>query len=399
MTRPVPEDRTEGAALQAVVFALVAAAFLTIYVTQPVLPILRAEFDVSAGTASLTVSAVVFGIALANLPFGVLADRFPIVPLVLAGGAVVAAASVACAFTHGIAFLIGARFVQGLCIPAVTTCVAAYISRVLPPHRLSVVMGGYVSATVAGGLGGRLLGGFVFPPEHWRYAFLVAAGLLLLAVAAAARWLPPDHPSEHLTEGAGFLALLHRPDLLRMFAIAFSGFFVFSAMFNYMPFYLSAPPLGASVRMITLLYLAYLVGVAAGPASGKLAHRFGTGATLVFGSLLFMAAIAATFVPSLPVIAGSLAAICGGFFTLHASAVAALNRRLTSSRGRANSMYVLAYYLGGAAGISATGAVYTRWGWHGAAALGIAVLLVPLAVGLVELKERKSGDTIQIFVG
>jgi hypothetical protein len=38
--------------MQAVVFALVAAAFLTVYVTQPVLPILRAEFGVTPAIAS-----------------------------------------------------------------------------------------------------------------------------------------------------------------------------------------------------------------------------------------------------------------------------------------------------------------------------------------------------------
>ena len=157
--------------MQAVVFALVAATFLTIYITQPVLPVLSAEFGVTPAVASLTVSAVVLGIALANLPFGVLADRFPIGPLVLAGGAVVALASLACALTDRIGVLVAARFLQGLFIPAMSTCLAAYLSRMLPPHRLNVVMGWYVSATVTGGLGGRLLGGLLFPPEHWRHAF------------------------------------------------------------------------------------------------------------------------------------------------------------------------------------------------------------------------------------
>ena len=35
-----------------------------------------------------------------------------------------------------------------------------------------------------------------------------------------------------------------------------------------------------------------------------------------------------------------------------AAAAGSLNRKLTSSRGRANSLYVLSYYLGGAVGIT-----------------------------------------------
>jgi len=320
------------------------------------------------------------------LPFGVIADRFPIRPIVAVGGAVVALTSVTCALTHSMGVLIAARFVQGLFVPSLSTCLAAYLSRTLPPQRLNVVMGWYVSATVTGGMGGRLLGGLVFPAEHWRFAFVAAAATVAGAVAGAMRWLPAGAlsrawPADH---GAGFVRLLARPELLRMLSVAFSAFFVFSAIFNYVPFYLSGPPIEATVRMITLVYLAYLLGILAGPLAGKLTNRFGAGATLIGGSATFGLAIGLTLIPSLPVIAVSLALTCASFFTIHAAAVGSLNARLTTSRGRANSLYVLFYYLGGASGISATGAVYARWGWHGAAALGLGVLLVPLAVGVAE---------------
>lgn len=378
-----------GRGTQALVFAVVGAAFLTIYVTQPVLPILRAEFGVSAAAASLTVSAVVLGIALANLPFGVLADRWPIAPLVLAGGIVVAAASGACALTHDLRVLIAARFAQGLFVPALSTCVAAYLSRALPPERLNVMMGWYVSATVSGGLGGRLLGGFFLPAQHWRLAFLIAGAAVLFAALAAARWLPPDRHHAHATASGSFASLLTRPELLRMFAVGFSSFFVFSAMFNYLPFYLSGPPLRAPVRVITLLYLAYVVGIAAGPLAGKLTNRLGTGLTLICGSLLLAGALAVTLIASLPVIGLALAGLCGGFFLVHSAAVGSLNQRLTSGRGRANSIYVLAYYLGGAAGITVTGAAYARWGWPGAVAVGIAVALLPFSVGAFEARAAR----------
>jgi len=376
--------------VQGVVFALVAAAFLTVYVTQPVLPILRTEFAVSPAVASLTVSAVILGIAIANLPFGVLADRFPIRPLVLGGGGVVALASVACALTRRIDLLIAARLLQGLFIPSLTTCLAAYLSRTLPPARLNVVMGWYVSATVTGGMGGRLLGGFVFPASQWRLAFAVAAALVGFALLLAQRSLPRDRAHSPTGIEAGFLSLLARPDLLRMFAVGFFAFFVFSAVFNYLPFYLSGPPLHAGVRLITLMYLAYLVGIAAGPLSGSLIKRWGTGPTLIAGSAVFALAIALTLVPWLPLIALSLTLVCGGFFAMHAGAVGSLNGRLTGSRGKANSLYVLLYYLGGAAGISATGAAYTRFGWPGAAALGGLALVVPTWVGILEIRADRA---------
>ena len=64
-----------------------------------------------------------------------------------------------------------------------------------------------------------------------------------------------------------------------------------------------------------------------------------------------------------------------------------LNRNLTASRGRANSLYVLAYYLGGAIGITLNGSAYEAAGWHGVAALGLLMLTVPLITGVQEMRQ------------
>jgi len=384
-------NTSSNATMQVVVFSLVAAAFTTVYITQPVLPVIQDEFAVDARTASLSVSMVIFGIALANLPFGILADQYPIKPILLAGGTVITATSLVCAATHSIAILIAARFIQGLFIPSLTTCLAAYLAKSLPASRLNVVMGSYVSATVAGGMGGRLLGGWIHPPLHWRYAFISASVLLITATIAASRWLPVEK-EERKPElpQAGFIQLLAQPSLWRVLVVAFTAYFVFSSMFNYLPFYLSGPPFSARTEVITLMYLAYLIGIVMGPVSGRLSNHMGSGATIVIGSLLLAAAVAATLVPSLAAIAASLVLMCASFFSMHAAAIGLLNRRLTSSRGRANSLYVLSYYLGGTAGITACGYAYDSYGWNGAVVLGIAVLLLPLCIGLVEtMQERK----------
>ena len=154
--------------LQFVVFALVSASFTNIYITQPVLPVLKSEFSADMVLVSFTVSAVILGIAISNLPFGFLADRLPIHPIIFTGGVLVAFGGLVCAASNDFWVLIGARFFQGIFIPALTTCLAAYLAKTLPTERLNVVMGSYVSATVLGGLGGLLLGGWIHPPLHWR---------------------------------------------------------------------------------------------------------------------------------------------------------------------------------------------------------------------------------------
>jgi len=375
--------------LQILVFSLVASAFANVYITQPVLPVIRAEFGVSASVASLTVSATILGIALANMPFGMLADRFPVRVFILIGGLVVAGAGLICAATPYLEALVAARFVQGLFVPALTTCLAAYLAANLPLERLNVVMGSYVASTVVGGLTGRLLGGWIHPPLHWRYAFVTAALLVLAASLAAARWLPPGPGRAGAAETESFLDLLSRADLRRVLLAPFGGFFVFSSIFNYLPFYLSAPPFGASTEMITLLYLTYLLGVLMGPMSGKISNRLGNGMTMILGCGLFALAILITLIKSLLAVVLALALVCTGFFTVHAAAAGALNRKLASSHGRANSLYVLSYYLGGAGGISLSGYAYGAGGWPGVAALGLLMLGLPLYTGF---KERQ-GET------
>lgn len=368
------------------VFSLVAAAFTTIYITQPVLPILQIEFGVNETRASLTISAVIFGIGLANLPFGMAADRFRIKPIIFIGGSVITVCGLLCALTSDISVLIATRFVQGLFIPCLTTCVAAYLAKTLPTESLNVAMGSYVSATVAGGLGGRLLGGFIHPPLHWRYAFVTASTLLLIATLAACFFLPAEKRGPTAETGTpGFLHLVTRPDLLRIFSVAFSAFFVFSSVFNYLPFYLAGRPFEASTEVITLTYCSYLVGIAVGPLAGKLCNRMGNGAVMGLGAVVFAASLAATLIKVLPAVAVSLAVICLGFFSIHAAAAGSLNRRLTSSRGRANSLYVLFYYIGGFTGISISGYVYLSVGWPGIVAIGACVLVIPLASGIWEL--------------
>ena len=145
--------------LQFIIFALVSASFTNIYITQPVLPVLQNEFSANAVVVSFSVSAVILGIAIANLPFGFLADRISIHPIICAGGVMVAIGGLICAVATDFWILIGARFLQGIFIPALTTCLAAHLAKILPTERVNVVMGAYVSATVLGGLGGRLLGG------------------------------------------------------------------------------------------------------------------------------------------------------------------------------------------------------------------------------------------------
>ncbi|MBC8318705.1 MAG: MFS transporter [Desulfobulbaceae bacterium] len=376
--------------LQLAVFALVSASFANIYITQPVLPVLQDEFSVDLVIVSLTVSVVILGIALSTLPFGVLVDRVSIRPIIFVGGIVVALGGIICAMTGNIWLLIGARFLQGLFLPALTTCIAAFLAKSLPVDRLKVVMGSYVSAQVFGGLSGRLLGGWIHPPLHWRYAFVSAAVIVLVAMFIALKNLPASPVSVRKEAGTvSFVSLMRRWELVRIYLCAAGGFFVFSSVFNYLPFRLASAPFLFSTEVVTLLYLVFILGVIMGPIAGRISNRFGSGFTLIGGGIVLVFSMVLILMPSISAVVVGLLGMCAGFFTIHTSAVGLLNSRLVSGQGCANALYVLFYYAGGWVGITCCGFAYKYGGWNTVVYLCCCVLLIPLSVGFGEFKRER----------
>jgi len=376
--------------LQLIVFALVSAAFTNIYITQPVLPVLQHEFSADMVLVSFSVSAVILGIAISILPFGFLADRLPIHPIILTGGVLVAISGLVCAVTKEFWVLIGARFLQGIFTPALTTCITAYLAKTLPVARLNVVMGYYVAAGVLGGMGGRLIGGWIHSWLHWRYAFVSASILILITTLTAVRGIPRTAAdARQHQDSSSFLALLKRWELLRIYLAAMGSFSIFSSVFNYLPFRLTAPPFNLSTEMTTLLYLVYVVGIFMGTTTGRISNRFGSGATLIGGCAILGLSLALILLPSITAVLMGLLATCAGFFTIHAAAVGSLNRKLKSGQGRANALYVFFYYMGGWLGITCSGFAYEQGGWSAMVYICAVLLIFPLSAGVGERKSSR----------
>ena len=377
--------------LQLIIFALVSAAFTNIYITQPVLPVLQHEFSEDMVLVSFSVSAVILGITISILPFGFLADRLPIHPIILTGGILVAISGLICAITKEFWILIGARFLQGIFTPALSTCIAAYLAKTLPIARLNVVMGYYVAAGVLGGMGGRLLGGWIHASLHWRYAFVSASILIIVTTLTAVRGIPrTTADARRRQDSSSFFALLKRWELLRIYLAGMGSFAIFSSVFNYLPFRLSEPAFNLSTEMTTLLYLVYVVGIFMGTTTGRISNRFGNGTTLLGGCAVLGLSLALILMPSIAAVLIGLLASCSGFFTIHAAAVGSLNRKLKSGQGRANALYVWFYYMGGWLGITCTGFAYEQGGWSAMIYICAVLLIFPLNAGVGERESNRS---------
>ena len=136
-------------------------AFLSLYATQPLLPLFQSVFGASHFAVSLTVTATTIAVALAAPFVGRIADawgkRRVIVGAAFALATTTLLASTAATLNQVIAW----RFLQGLATPGVFAVTVAYIHDRWQPSRAGTATAAYVSGTVIGGFVGRATVGVV----------------------------------------------------------------------------------------------------------------------------------------------------------------------------------------------------------------------------------------------
>ena len=156
------------------------------------------------------------------------------------------------------------RFVQGLFTPGVFAITIAYIHEQWPPSRAGAATAAYVSGTVVGGFGGRVIAGVVAADITWRTSFLVIGTLMFASAWVLGARLPADRrvstaPREdsRLRAVAG---LLRNPQLASAYAVGFGVLFSLVAMFTYVTFLLAAPPYGFSTIELGSVFVVYSSG-------------------------------------------------------------------------------------------------------------------------------------------
>jgi MFS transporter, YNFM family, putative membrane transport protein len=381
-----PDRKTDSPALFPVVLAG-ATAFLDLYATQPLLPLLARTFDASTLEVSFTLTASTTAVALAAPLAGRLADRVGRKRVIVGAALGLALATLLAATSTSLRQLIAWRFIQGLFTPGVFAVTIAYIHEQWPPARAGRATAAYVSGTVVGGFLGRLVAGVVAADVNWRASFLFLALLNFAAAAAIGAWLPVEPPGalaprERSRLGA-LLGHLKRPQMLSAFGVGFGVLFSLVAMFTYVTFRLAAPPFGLSTMALGTMFAVYLVGAVATPFVGRVidrhGHRFGLGlavAVTVAGALV-------TLVPSLPPMLVGLAVCSTGVFIAQSATSSFVGAAADRDRGLAVGLYATFYYVGGSVGGSLPALFWDRWGWPGCVGL---VVAVQLAVWFVSMQ-------------
>jgi MFS transporter, YNFM family, putative membrane transport protein len=367
-------------------YAGTVVAYGDMYITQAVLPVLSRELGVGAARAGLTVSAVVLTIAAASPAYGPLSDAVGRRRIMWIATALLAGATLACAFARSFGALVALRALQGLFVPGISAVSVAYAGDRFDVRALPSVVGGIVSAALVGGLLGRVLAGTIAAHLGWRASFVAFAALTAVAALLLARGLARGEArGRHglAAAWAGMLRHLRDPPLVGAYVVGASLFFGWMGIFTFLPFRLAAPPYGLSTGAISSVYLVYAVGALVSPVAGRLSGRIPPRRLIAAGLAVEGVGMAILLARPLSAVLAGLAVLVAGAMTAQAIAPAFVNVTARSAKGGANALYLTAYYVGGTLGAILPGVALQAAGWSGVVAVcgaGVAVALLANAL-------------------
>jgi predicted MFS family arabinose efflux permease len=366
--------------------AIIAGAVITtLYCTQPILPLIGAEFGVGLTQVDLVAGSALLGFA-SGLAFLLpLGDRFDRRKLVLAQIVLAFVFAVAAGLAPDIWTLIVASFGVGIvaCVPQQLVPFAAVMS---PPAERGRAVGTVVSGIMVGILAGRTVSGLVGAAFGWRAVYGVEALFMIPVWIAASSMLPKGVPSTNLSYGrllASLWPLARDNAPIRQSMIVQA---LLWACFN--AFWVNLAALLASGPLH--LGSAWAGGFGIIGAAGALAASLGGRASDRLGARAVIAASIGLVTLSYLLLAGaetSLALLVIGVIVLDMGVQSGLVSNQTrafavdpKAQGRINSLYMTATFLGGAVGTMISGWLMARYGWSGIVAFGVALGLAAAAI-------------------
>jgi DHA1 family bicyclomycin/chloramphenicol resistance-like MFS transporter len=200
----------------------------------PAFPTLARAFATDVEHVQLSLASYFVGIALGQLVYGPLADRYGRRKPLLAGVALFALGSLACALAPSLEWLIGARFVQALGGCAGMVVARAVVRDLCDPLQSARVFSQMMLVMGLAPILAPLAGGLLLATLGWQAIFIALVLFGTACLLAVQRWLPETLPAGSSAPLRGAMG-----QYLRLFGerefmgYSLSGGFAMAAMFAY----------------------------------------------------------------------------------------------------------------------------------------------------------------------
>ena len=357
--------------------------FANLHMTQPLLPLLAQQFQLTELQASWSLTIALLTLGLSLLIYGPLSDALGRKPLMVISllGAVLSTFVLSQVQSYG--GLLLWRGVQGFCLGGLPAIAIAYMGDEFSRKAVALAVGFYISANSIGGVSGRLISGFV--GEHYSGSTTFAVmGVISLALLILFIVLLPKSkqfvakPLQFKQVISDIIFHLKNPLLLIAFLIAGGNFMMFIHQYSYITFVLDKAPYDLSTHQLGMLFLTYLTGSVAAALSGHISKYILAALGMVLGILLLMIGSLLTLVPQLEIIIIAFMINSFGFFLTHSLGSSWVSHHATRARASASSLYLVFYYLGASLGGVVLSPFWNSAGWLGVVLGSLAVYSLTL---------------------
>lgn len=362
--------------------------FANVYVIQPLLPMLSEQYQLGTLEVGLSCTITTLTLGLSLLVFGPLSDvlgRNLLMVITMCG---VVFTTFALSQVETFNQLLLLRGLQGFFLAGLPAMAIAYMGDEFSKPALVAAVGVYIGANSLGGIGGRLIGGFVGEWLGWQETFLCMSllGFICLVIFV---WLLPTSENFNakpfkLNQMLGdMLDHLKNPVLLMAYLIGGFNFFIFLNQYSYATFMLAAEPYNLPASFLGMLFLTYLGGTFGSFISGRLSRYLSQPVVIVGGILCLMMGTVLTLQGTVLAIVSGFLINAFGFFTAHSSASSWVSRNALHSKATASSIYLVFYYLGASTGGLYLDPFWLWQAWDGVVMGSLLVLLMTFSLALV----------------
>ncbi len=388
-----PPDTSHTPLRPGLVWFMAAASGLTaanLYYNQPLLGDIGRELGGQGASLGLVPTLTQVGYAAGMLFIVPLGDSLERRRVILTMSALVSLALVGAALAPTLPWLIAASFAVGATtiIPQLLVPFAAHLA---PAAQRGRVVGTVMSGLLIGILLSRTAAGFVGTHLGWRAMFWLAAALMValgLVLRLALPSQPPmaAMPYPELLRSLGHLA--RTEPVLRLHSLLGAlTFGAFSVFWSTLALYLQSLPERYGPQVAGLFGVVGVAGAAVAPLVGRYTDTRGDRRINALG----IAVLLLSFVVMWPLgrwlwgIALGVVLLDLGAQANHISNQTRVYALRPEARSRLNTLYMVTYFAGGAAGSWLGTTAWTHAGWPGVCAAG-AVLCV---IALLALGARK----------
>lgn len=195
--------------------AVTALMPLSMHVILPAIPSISRAMSTPVSTVQLAVTLFLTVVALAQLVYGPLSDRYGRKPPLLIGLGIFVAGTLVCAAANSIEMLLGGRMLQGLGACCGIVLARAMLRDVYPPERGALLQARMSSIVIILPVFAAIAGGMLVGWVGWRWPFVLLAALGAVLLLRSLR-IGETHAGPRVAQGAGamlkdFVGLLRMP--------------------------------------------------------------------------------------------------------------------------------------------------------------------------------------------